>query len=44
VLIADDIVDDVVALQTGAALEARAARTAGLKVEAPKDEPQPESV
>ena len=43
-LTADDIVDDVVALQTEAALEARAARTAGRKVEAPKDEAQPESV
>ena len=43
-LTADDIVDDVVALQTEAALEARAVRTAGRKVEAPKDEPQPESV
>ncbi len=42
-LTADDIVDDVVALQTEAALEARAAETAGQKVEAPKEEPQPES-
>lgn len=42
-LTADDIVDDVVALQTEAALEARAAETAGQKGGAPKEEPQPES-